>query len=165
MLLVLQTRRVEVLADYMQVDVTKRKQTFKLGQAPSFPHPQPIIRAQTCVPHAGDGMIPQTEAQFVGVTALLHHLISHTLHVLQQVHVLRPQSLQTGDRVPRQNQPMVTCLWVLVLDDHHLIIFVHLRTINGSCYGFVHIHYWVSKIFFCLFVFERSLVFTKTAFI
>ncbi|TTR84632.1 Oxysterol-binding protein 1 [Bagarius yarrelli] len=43
---------------------------------------------------------------------------------------MKPMSLQTRDRVPRQNQPVESSLWVLILNHHHLLILIDLTHRN-----------------------------------
>lgn len=77
-------------------------------------------------PHAGDGMVTKAEAKLYSRT-LIHHPLAHVLHVHQQIPVLGSEGLEVGDGYPWQHEPVVLCLWVLVLDDDHAVIFIDLE--------------------------------------
>lgn len=78
------------------------------------------------LPHAWDGMVTKAEARLCSRT-LIHHPLAHILHVHQQVPVLSSEGLEVGDGHPGQHEPVVLCLWVLVLDDNHTVVLIDLR--------------------------------------
>lgn len=57
-------------------------------------HPQGL-------PHAGDGMVTQSEAEFAGPRKLCNHLFPDSVHVLEELEVFPGHSLQTGKGGPR----------------------------------------------------------------
>lgn len=72
-------------------------------------------------------MVATAKVQGTCMWALLNHMVSYFLHVLEQAAVLIPQGLQAGDGYPWEDQPMVTCFGVFVLDYNYFIILKHLQ--------------------------------------
>lgn len=59
--------------------------------------------------------------------ALLNHLVSNFLHVFYKITVLIPQGLQTGNSLPREDQPVIASFGVFIFDYYHFIILIHLE--------------------------------------
>ena len=53
------------------------------------------------LPHAGNGMVAQSEAQFAGSSKICYHLLPHSVHMFEKFKVFTGHNLQTGNGGPR----------------------------------------------------------------
>lgn len=52
------------------------------------------------LPHAGNGMVTQSEAQFAGSSKICYHLFPYCVHVFEKFEVFTGHNLQTGNGGP-----------------------------------------------------------------
>lgn len=52
------------------------------------------------LPHAGNGMVAQSEAEFAGPSEICDHLFPYSVHVFEELKVFSGHSLQTGNGSP-----------------------------------------------------------------
>lgn len=53
------------------------------------------------LPHAGNGMVAQSEAEFAGPSEVSNHFFPNSVHVSEELEMFSGHSLQTGNGGPR----------------------------------------------------------------